>query len=235
MYILGRYGEVQPIGVIGEIYVGGEGVTRGYLNRPELTFEKYLDNPFIKGERIYKTGDLGRWLDSGNIEFMGRSDNQVKIRGHRIEVEEIENHFLLNKSIRDVAVVDITNKKGDKCLSAFVTSEAKLNMETVRAELAHQLPAYMVPDYIMQLDKLPLTPNRKIDKQALKNIKPTSTHLNRIPEQARNNIEQRLIEIWEEILEVKGIGIRDNFFECGGNSMKSIDLINWIKKNSNTP
>ncbi|WBW95743.1 non-ribosomal peptide synthetase [Oceanirhabdus sp. W0125-5] len=230
--ILDSKNKIVPIGIPGELCVSGEGVARGYLNRPELTNKKFIENPFEQGERMYKTGDLARWLPDGNIEFIGRVDNQVKIRGYRIELGEIENRLLSHKNINQAVVLARGTDNNEKYLCAYVNCKEEIDNSLLRDYLKESLPEYMVPSYFIQIDELPLTVNGKINTKALpkpdinermitKYIAPT------------NEIEEKLVELWCQILGVDKIGINDNFFDLGGHSLKAIVLINKIHKELN--
>ncbi|EQB86563.1 hypothetical protein M918_13235, partial [Clostridium sp. BL8] len=166
-YILDANYNLTPIGVCGELIVSGDGLAKGYLNRPELTAQKFVDNPFEPGTKMYKTGDLARWLPDGNIEFLGRIDNQVKIRGFRIELGEIENRLLQHESIKEAAVLVKENKDGEKYICAYVISDKKLQELDLKGYLKETLPEYMVPAYFVELEKMPLTANGKLDRRAL--------------------------------------------------------------------
>ena len=158
---------LMPIGKVGELCISGDSLARGYINRKELTVEKFVDNPFEPGTKMYRTGDLAKWLNDGNIEFVGRIDDQVKIRGFRIELGEIENQLLKIKGIKEAVVIDRSDMQGEKYLCAYITSEEAMEILSVRHELSKEIPAYMIPSYIFQIDKLPLTSNGKIDKKVL--------------------------------------------------------------------
>ncbi|WP_299258193.1 non-ribosomal peptide synthetase [uncultured Aquimarina sp.] len=231
VYVLSENLELQPIGVTGEICISGEGLSRGYLNRPELTKEKFIDNPFVKGTRLYKTGDLGKWLQDGSIEFVGRKDNQVKIRGYRVELGEIEQVLLGIASVCQAVIVDHEVEK-EKVLVAYVVGNEDLDKQALRIGLSNELPEYMVPNYYVEIDELPLTSNGKVDKKAL----PKITDQDLVKEEyvaAVTKEEKQLVLIWEEILGIKNIGVTDNFFELGGHSLKIMVLINKINQKFN--
>jgi amino acid adenylation domain-containing protein len=228
-YILDEHSHnLQPKGVIGELCISGKGIARGYLNQPELTKEKFINHPFKKGERLYKTGDLARWLPDGNIEFIGRKDHQVKIRGHRIELGEIE-YALNNQNPIKQSVVILLEKNNEKFLIGYYVSEKELEAEALKQSLLAYLPGYMIPNYLKCIESIPLTPNGKIDRKLLPDI--NIDELGRKKYVApRNELEQKLAAIWEEVLGIDKIGITDNFFELGGHSLKATQLINKINK-----
>ncbi|WP_299315823.1 non-ribosomal peptide synthetase [uncultured Aquimarina sp.] len=226
-YILSEALVAQPIGVIGEICISGDGLSRGYLNNPELTDEKFVNHPFLEGKKLYRTGDLGKWQSDGTILFMGRKDSQVKVRGHRIELGEIE-HILEHQDDIDQAVVIVKELEGDQVLVAYLVGEL-VDKPLLREILSNQLPEYMVPNYFVVLDKLPLTPNGKIDKKALPEVADEDS-IQRVYIEPVSKLEKQLVEIWEEVLGVQNIGITDNFFELGGHSLKIVLILNKIKK-----
>lgn len=237
-YILNSSLRLQPVGVVGELYIGGCGVTRGYLNKPEMTAEKFISDPFINdevyngtvclGDKMYKTGDLGRWLPDGNLQFLGRTDDQVKIRGFRIEIKEIEHQIRNFKSISEAVVITIEDTQGNKNLCAYIISAEEISIENLTAHLSKVIPDYMIPAFFVRLDKIPLTPNGKIDKKALP-IPDSSIKWNQY-EPPENESQQKLVKIWEELLNAKNIGITDSFFELGGHSLKAAMLAARIHK-----
>jgi amino acid adenylation domain-containing protein len=231
LYILDKDKKLVPVGVQGELYIGGDGLSRGYLNRPELTVEKFVENPFEIGTKIYKTGDLTKWLPDGNIEFLGRVDNQVKIRGFRIELEEIENTILKHKDIKEAAIVVKENKENEKYICAYVVCEKEISELNIRGYLKEGLPDYMVPAYFVQLEEMPLTQNGKLDKKALPEPSLDAT-LNEY-EAPTNEAEEKLVEIWSEVLGVESIGINHNFFDLGGHSLKATTLVSKIHRELN--
>ena len=229
IYILGDNNTLMPIGTCGELCVSGDGLARGYLNREELTREKFADNPFEPGTKMYRTGDLARWLPDGNIEYLGRIDNQVKIRGFRIEIGEIENQLLKIEGIKEAVVLAKDNENLDKYLCGYLTAQQEVTVTSIKAELSKELPSYMIPSHIMQIDKLPITPNGKVDKKALEEIAVTQISESEY-EAPRNEVEKNLAAIWEEVLGVKKIGINDNFYDLGGHSLKGTLLKSKIKE-----
>ncbi len=231
IYLLDENENLQPLGATGEICIGGNGLARGYLNRPELTQEKFIRNPFIEGGRIYKTGDLGKWLPDGNLVFMGRFDDQVKVRGYRIELGEIQQTLEKHLAIEMAVVLVNTPTNKEKEIGAYFKGKSKLNASELNLFLKERLPEYMLPTYYVQLDEMPLTPNGKVDKKALLNYEGGEILVGASYVAPTNQIEKQLIEIWEEILEKEKIGINDNFFELGGNSLKAIILGNKIEQN----
>ncbi|MGB7605272.1 MAG: amino acid adenylation domain-containing protein, partial [Lutisporaceae bacterium] len=229
IYILDSSGKPVPVGMAGELCISGDNLARGYLYRPELTAEKFVENPFIPGERMYKTGDLARWLIDGNIEFLGRIDNQVKIRGYRIELGEIESQLLKAEEIKEAVVLDKQDGQGNKYLCAYIVSEREITVPELRKNLSQSLPDYMIPTYFIQIEKIPLTPNGKINRRALPEPDgEINTGVEYVA--ATNEIEEKLIKIWNEVLEVGRIGINDDFFTLGGHSLKAIKIVSIIQK-----
>ncbi len=232
LYIVDNNNKICPIGVAGELCIAGDGLARGYLNRDELTLEKFVPNPFEKEGKMYRTGDLARWLSNGNIEFLGRIDNQVKIRGFRIELGEIESKLLEHTDIKEAVVLAKDDRSGNKNLCAYLLSDRQLNVKELREYLSQDLPDYMIPSYFIQLNKMPLTPSGKLDRKALpdpEGIIATGSEY----EAPRNDTEEKLVEIWKEVLRVERIGINDDFFELGGHSLKATSLVAKIHKELN--
>lgn len=232
-YIVDKHNRLQPIGIPGELCLSGIGLARGYLHRDDLNREKFIENPFIERwsnlasdhdlasfRKMYKTGDLARWLPDGTIEYLGRNDHQVKARGFRIELGEIEDRLLDFELIEECVVVARENKEGNTILCAYYTSKAELSNTDLSAYLKSMLPAYMIPAYFIKMERLPLTPSGKIDRKALPEpIKQVEKAVNSVPQ---NELQRQIIEIWQEVLHVRTIGIHDPFFDIGGNSL---DLI----------
>ena len=230
LYILNSAQKLLPIGVPGELYIGGVGLARGYYKNPDLTKEKFVANPFADGEYMYRTGDLARWLPDGNVEFLGRIDSQVKIRGLRIELGEIESCLLSMKAVREVVVLEKKDDSGDKYLCAYIVVEGIVSSREFREYLCECLPSYMVPAHFVVLDKIPLNPNGKLDRKALPEPE-TGGEIDY--ESPRNEMEDTLAKIWSDILGVEKIGIHDNFFESGGHSLKGTALVSKIHKELN--
>ncbi|MEG3936130.1 amino acid adenylation domain-containing protein [Microcoleus sp. B13-B4] len=243
VYLLDSYLQPVPIGVPGELYIGGDGLARGYLNRPDLTEEKFIPNPFprskgakeeqsLNPERLYKTGDLAHYLPDGNIEFLGRIDNQVKIRGFRIELGEIESTLSQYPAVRQCAVIARIDTDSDKRLVAYIVADQqqKPTTDELRRFLKQKLPDYMVPSAFVFPDALPLTPNGKIDRRAL----PAPDRLKQEPASTfvppSDDLEIQLTKIWENVLGKKPIGVKDNFFDLGGHSLLAVRLFAQIEK-----
>ncbi|MEK3800887.1 plipastatin non-ribosomal peptide synthetase PpsC [Bacillus sp. FSL K6-1234] len=220
-YILNQWGVLQPVGAVGELCVGGDGVARGYLGRPDLTKEKFVKNPFVPGDRLYRTGDLARWLPDGTIEYVGRIDDQVKVRGYRVELGEIETALRQIDGVKEAAVLARTAQTGSKELFGYISVKAGTNAEQVRSLLARSLPNYMIPAYIIEMETLPLTSNGKLNRKALPEPNFTSKQTYAPP---RNDLEDQLALIWQEVLGIQRIGIEDSFFELGGDSIKALQV-----------
>ncbi|PHE93141.1 non-ribosomal peptide synthetase [Bacillus wiedmannii] len=223
VYILDTYQQPVPIGVDGELYIGGAGLARGYLNRPELTAERFISHPFSSDPKakLYRTGDLARYLPDGNLDYRGRIDHQVKIRGFRIEIGEIESTLHTYASVKEAVVIVREDQPGDKRLVAYVVGDG--NVDAWREYLKAKLPSYMVPSGFVVMEAIPLTANGKVDREALP--MPEEKQINSESVGPRNSNEQILTTIWKQVLGVKKVGIYDNFFEIGGDSILSIQII----------
>lgn len=234
VYLLDQYQQLVPVGTPGEIYIGGTGLARGYLHRPELTAERFLPTPFSEqpDARLYKTGDLARYRSDGNIEFLGRIDHQVKVRGFRIELGEIEGVLSQHPAVHEAVVVVREDVPGDKRLVAYiVAAQGQIpTLKNLRSSLKEQLPEYMVPSDFMLLDALPLTPNCKVDRRGLPAPDPTKRTEEETYVAPTLMVHYQLIQIWEELLDVRPIGIQDNFFDLGGQSLLATRLINRIEQ-----
>ncbi|KPV55998.1 hypothetical protein QJ48_30065, partial [Paenibacillus sp. A3] len=233
IYIVDPLGQPQPVGVAGEVYVGGAGVGQGYLHKPELTREKFVPNPWSPGTLMYRTGDMARWLSDGNIEYLGRIDHQVKIRGYRIELGEIEARLLGIEGIREAVVLVIPDEQGNNELCAYFAGDREFVLVELREALKTMLPDYMIPAYFIQLEELPVTSQSgKIDRKALP--KPEEGIRTGTPYSApRNEIEVKLADIWREVLGLGKIGVHDNFFHMGGHSLKATVLTGKLHKQFN--
>ncbi|RIU88361.1 non-ribosomal peptide synthetase [Oceanobacillus picturae] len=224
-YILDNDLNAVQIGIVGEIYISGDGVARGYLNRKELTCEKFIENPFIKGKRMYRTGDTARYLENGSIEYVGRIDNQVKIRGYRIELREIEKYLLENDAIKDAVVAFKEDLLGNKLLSAYIVSQKEVADLELKSWLLKFLPKYMVPTNFIYLEQLPLTVNGKVDYDLLPNPKLAENEFVK----SKTDVEKELVKAMEEVLGVKNISIKDNYYQLGGDSIKAIQISSKLK------
>lgn len=224
-----------PENVIGELCVGGAGVARGYLNRPELTAERFVANPYKKGERLYRSGDLAKRLEDGALEYIGRRDNQVKIRGYRIELGEIESRLQEVNGIKQAVVLVKERADGEKYLVSYFTRDLGVQAPEpagIRAELRKTLPEYMIPDFFVELEQMPLTSNGKVDKKALP--EPDIRALQRTLYVAPvTETEQQLADCWQKLFGISKIGIEDNFFEMGGNSLLAQKLVSALKNDYN--
>ena len=228
-YILSDELALQPKGIIGELCISGSGLAKGYLNRPELTNEKFIANPFEEGGRMYKTGDLARWLPDGNMEFLGRRDSQVKIRGYRIEMGEIENELAQQEGVSECVVL-VQSFDQNQVIVAYLVSNIVIDKQKLRLDLSKNLPDYMLPTYFVLVDKIPLTPNGKIDKKALPPL-----DFDKVTSQKyvapKTHLEKELVSICQEVLGIDKIGVNDDFIELGINSLSAIKINSRIKKN----
>jgi amino acid adenylation domain-containing protein len=231
IYILDEYLQPVPIGVPGELHIGGAGLARGYLNRPELTAQKFIPHPFQTNYKLYKTGDLARYLPDGNIEFLGRIDHQVKIRGFRIEAGEIETVLSQHPQVQQAVVTVREDEPGNKYLTAYVVGETEtLTSSELREFLKPRLPEYMMPAAFVMLKTLPLTPNGKVDRRALPKPETTNSQLEAAFVAPGTWQEERLAEIWCTVLHQKKVGIYDNFFELGGHSLLITSVLSRIRE-----
>jgi len=241
IYLLDENKNLVPVGVSAEIYVGGDGLALGYLNHPELTNEAFIQNPFHDDPngRLYRTGDIGRFLPDGNIELIGRHDNQVKIRGYRVELQEIEAVLTEYPSIKQAVVLYLVDSsisllpsnRSENILVAYVVKHqaTSLKVDELRDLLNQKLPSYMIPSIFIQVEDIPLTTSGKTDRRALLRQKGTKLQRSKEPEPARDAIEHQLVEIWEDILGLKVIGLHDDFFDIGGHSLLAIRLFSRIE------
>lgn len=228
VHITDRHGELVPIGVVGEICIAGDGLARGYLKQPLLTAERFVDNPFAPGTKMYRTGDFGRWSAEGEVEFVGRKDDQVKIRGYRVELGEVAIALQSHPKIEAATVLVKTGSDGDKQLIAFIVTAELLAKSEIQRHLASTLPAYMQPGEYVVINEMPLTPNGKIDRERLLTLEQNSLYSEVQYVSPRNEIEMKLVTIWQEVLGKRKVGVVDNFFDLGGHSINAVQLISRI-------
>ena len=231
-YILDREMKLVPVGMRGELYIGGEGVARGYRGNPELTAERFIPNEFSleRGERLYRTGDVCRYLPDGRIEFIGRADDQVKVRGYRIEPGEIEAVLGEHAMVKQSVIVGRDDERGNKRLIGYVVGSEELTAAKLKQYIREKLPEYMVPEAIVVMEELPLTPNGKIDRRALPEPGMRQTGINEVRALPRTPTEELLCGIWQSVLGIDAIGIHDNFFDLGGHSLMAVTVIGRIRK-----
>ncbi|MEH1940520.1 MAG: amino acid adenylation domain-containing protein [Nostoc sp.] len=236
IYLLDRYLQPVPIGVPGELHIGGAGLARGYLNRTELTAEKFISNPYgnQQGAKLYKTGDLARYSTDGNIEFLGRIDHQVKIRGYRIELSEIEEVLRQHPEVQETVVAireDVLEVR--RLVAYFVAKETAVLINDLRNLLKRQLPDYMIPSTFVQMQALPLTTNGKIDRRALPVPDANRPDLTEGYQAPRSQLERAIATIWQEVLHLEKVGVNDNFFDLGGHSLSIVQVKNKLQENLN--
>ncbi|MCL7874068.1 non-ribosomal peptide synthetase [Bacillus altitudinis] len=229
-YILSEHRQLQPIGMVGELCLSGKGLAKGYLNRPDLTKQVFIPHPFASGERLYRTGDLAYFRENGLIEYAGRVDDQVKIRGHRIELTEIEANLLMHPGVKQAVILADHDETNHTRLLAYITCDDawKGKLDDIKSRLKERLPAYMLPHELIELENLPLTPNGKVDKRQLP--KPEAPQGNRRVKLPANEVEQKLLVMWREVLEREDISTDDHFFELGGHSLKAMSLLSKVSK-----
>ena len=232
-YVLDNDLQPVPIGVPGELYIGGSGLAKGYLNKPELTTEKFINNPLSSStpsspSKIYKTGDLVKYLPDGNLEYLGRIDYQVKLRGFRIELGEIESTLMQHPQIKQAVVTLLKNNDDEKLIAYFISS-SELSQNDLRQFLQDKLPAYMIPSSYMMLEEFPLTPNRKIDRKSLPLPEANRPNLDNYIKPS-SEIEREIAQIWQQVLQVDKIGIHDNFFDLGGHSLSMVKVHSQLRE-----
>lgn len=232
IYILNQFGQICPIGVPGELCIGGDGLAREYFNNPDLTNEKFVNCIYTPQNRIYRTGDLAKWLPDGKIEYLGRLDYQVKIRGYRIEIEEIENQMLEIDGVKESAVIVRENKWNEKNLYAYFVSERPLSAYYLRKELQKILPFYMIPSHFIQLENMPMTQNGKISRKDLPEYEERKTDRYR-DDQKYSWLEEKIVNAWKNVLDIKTVNVNDNFFDLGGNSLDIVRLSSILSKELN--
>ena len=229
--MLDSYLQPVPIGVPGELHIGGR-LARGYLNRPELTAEKFISNPFSResGARLYKTGDLARYLPDGNLEFLGRTDQQVKIRGVRVELGEVEAVLVQHAALQEALVLAWEDESGDTRLAAYVVADQHPlpSIRELRSFVQQRLPHYMVPSAFVLLDALPLTPHGKLDRNALPAPDHDKLEQGKAFVAPRTLVEEEVARIWAEVLGLPRVGIYDDFFELGGHSLKATQIMSRV-------
>ena len=233
-YVLDNHRRLVPIGAIGELYIGGDGLARGYHRRPELTAERFIPDPFRQreGAYLYRTGDLARWLADGNLECLGRTDHQVKVRGYRIELGEIETALMDDANVQKAVAAIHTDALGDSRIVAYVvfaSGRTRTGSEMRRA-LAKQLPEYMLPQIFIELDRLPLTANGKVDRRALPSPLANEILATDHYVEPRTDVEKTIAALWSEVLKVGRVSARDNFFALGGHSLQAAQMVAELQK-----
>jgi len=225
LYVLDERLEPTPTGVSGEIYIGGAGLARGYVSQAGLTAERFMPHPFVAGARLYRTGDVGRWNREGELEYLGRGDTQVKVRGFRIELEEIEAAVGRTAGVAECVVELREARRGDQRLVCYVVLEAgaQLNVSELREQLREQLPEYMVPGVFVELEQLPLSAHGKLDRKRLPEPGGERPELALAYEEPRGELEREIAAVWTEVLGVERVGAYDNFFDLGGHSLLVVD------------
>jgi amino acid adenylation domain-containing protein/thioester reductase-like protein len=229
-YIMDRHMRLLPIGVPGEICVGGDGLARGYLGLPEKTAERFVENPYVPGERLYRSGDLARMLPNGEMEYLGRIDFQVKVRGFRIELGEIENRLMAHAAVEKAVVLAVDEKGGGgKVLVGYYVAKKEIPISELRTHLHEALPEYMVPSYFVRMSAFPLTVNGKVDRRALPEPQPAADEARAVVE-ASSDAEKTMLPIWRRVLGVETLSVTDDFFSLGGHSLKAVSLVSALQK-----
>ncbi|MBD3919136.1 amino acid adenylation domain-containing protein [Paenibacillus sp. PR3] len=228
-YILDQHSRVVPQGMAGELFVGGEGVARGYINNERLTRERFIQSPFDSTQRLYRSGDLVRWNENRELEYLGRIDHQVKVRGYRIELGEIESKLMQVEAVRECIVIARQDEDNDTALIGYFVAERKLDEAKIRQQLLQQLPDFMVPAYLVQMESMPLTSNGKIDRKALPEPLLSARAQNSYTAPS-TEMEMKIADMWAAVLRQDQVGIHDNFFAIGGDSIKVIRLISRINE-----
>ncbi|MDR2909178.1 MAG: amino acid adenylation domain-containing protein, partial [Oscillospiraceae bacterium] len=233
IYILDEALKLVPAGVTGEICISGAGLARGYINKPELTGEKFVDNPYLPGEKMYRTGDRGRWLPDGAIEYRGRNDGQVKVRGFRVELGEIEARILGYDRVRETAVKKLTDSNGMDYLCAYLSADGEITPEEMRAHLSRDLPEHMIPSRYVFIKKMPKNHNDKIDRASLPEPLEAESHdapAQGARESSMSETEKKVMAIWQNLLKNRNIGVGDNFFNIGGDSLKAAMMMMHLQR-----
>jgi acyl-CoA synthetase (AMP-forming)/AMP-acid ligase II/acyl carrier protein len=232
VYVLDPHLKPCPVGAPGELFIAGDGLARGYVNRPDLTADKFIPDPYSKrgGERLYRSGDIVRYLAGGELEFMGRADRQVKIRGFRIEIGEVEAALGECEGVGQCAVISESDGRGEKRLVGYVTREGEgASVGEIKGRLKERIPEYMMPWVIVMMEEMPLNANGKIDRSALPAPDSLRTELYEMFVSPRTPIERVLADIWTEVLQVKQVGVFDNFFDLGGHSLLATRIISRVR------
>ncbi|MDN9009954.1 non-ribosomal peptide synthetase [Brevibacillus laterosporus] len=227
-YLFDSKKRLVPMGVTGELYIGGHGVGRGYMNRADLTRDRFIFHPYKTEDILYRTGDLARYLPNGELEYLGRSDQQVKIRGYRLELGEIETAILSHPDVRESLVLTINDKQGDQALCAYVVRNGELDDQQLRTFLTKKLPAYMLPSYLVFVREIPITSNGKADRSSLPSPQEVIREAGYIA--PRNHTEEKVAKIWQDVLGIAKVGVADHFFTNGGNSLNALKLIGHISQ-----
>jgi amino acid adenylation domain-containing protein len=229
MYILSQDGALCPVGVLGEVYTSGVGIAKGYVKNYQLTREKFVPNPFRVGQIMYRTGDVGRWLENGFIEVVGRIDEQVKIRGYRVELAEIRKVLLCYRGIDEVVLLFKEKDSKGPIIIAYMICEEGIDVKAIRSFLLSKIPYYMLPGYYIRVNNFPLLPNGKVDKKKLFEGEGDLMSASADYVKPKNEVEQKLVDIWESVLKRSNIGVQDNFFDLGGHSLSAMTIINLVK------
>jgi amino acid adenylation domain-containing protein len=232
VYVLDKRMNLIPRGAVGELYIGGDGVARGYLHREELTRERFVPNPFVRNAQIYRTGDLARWLPDGTLECLGRTDSQVKIRGHRIELGEVELALATHAAVKQCVVIAREDAPGNRILAAYFVPRSATSTPAasdLRTHLNKALPEYMIPSSFVPMERLPLTPNGKVDRKSLQKPGDQPAGIDADSPKMRDALDQMLLQIWANVLGVKRVGLRDNFFDLGGHSLGAVQMMAEIR------
>jgi amino acid adenylation domain-containing protein len=233
IYVLDNEGALCGIGIDGELYIGGWNLALGYLGREDLTTQRFIADPFRGTGLMYRSGDIGRWDASGNLEYMLRRDDQIKINGYRIEIGEVESAIRSNEEIDEAVVTVHADTDGSRSLLAYYVSHSALSGAELKNWLGKQLPGYMLPSYYIRLEQMPLTTNGKVDKRRLPPLSTIEQEKGREYIGARTEIEEKLVRIWEDVLSHENIGVRDNFFDLGGHSLKATRVLAKVYKEFN--
>ena len=228
-YVLDKHLNPLPVNTIGELYIASDGLARGYLGKLELTQEKFIANPLAPGKKMYKTGDLARFINDTTLEYSGRADQQVNIRGYRVELGEIESHLLRHKAVRNAAVIDYEDKHGSKGLCAYIVKNYDVSPKELREHLLRYIPYYMVPVYFVELDEIPLTIHGKLDKALLlqTNIE-TTADTEFVP--YRDEREKKLVQVISDVLHIRMVSIKHNFYHLGGDLIKAIQIASRLSE-----